>query len=83
MYPGFQSLTEEFISHNGGVTVSGRKERLYHLKKVVANSIEMEEGGLSSIQEKYDMYKKGYLKFLRFNPDEETSSNKPTFSRLH
>ena len=30
------------------------------------------------------MYKKGYLKFLRFNPDEETSWNEPgpTFSRL-
>ena len=76
MFPGFQSLTEELGQHGG---VRGRKERLYHLKKAVANSIEMEEDGLSSMQEKYEMYKKGYLKFLRFNPDEKTS----TFGRLH
>ena len=43
----------------------------------------MEEDMIFSMQEKYNMYKKGYLKFLRFNPDEDTSSNKPTFSRLH
>ena len=80
VYPGFQSLTAELGQHGG---VRGRKERLYHLKKAVANSIEMEQEGLSSMQEKYDMYKKGYLKFLRFDPDEKTSRNEPTFGRLH
>ena len=29
------------------------------------------------------MYKEGHIKFLRFNPDKETSRNKQTFSRLH
>ena len=43
----------------------------------------MEEDGISSMQEKYDMYKEGNIKFLRFNPDEETSWNEATFSRLH
>ena len=43
----------------------------------------MEESGISSMQEKYDMYKEGNVKFLRFNPDEETSWNETTFSRLH
>ena len=62
-------------------SVDGRKERLFHLHKAIANSIEndMEEDR----QEKYNMYKKGYLKFLRFDPDEETSQNETTFSRLH
>ena len=43
----------------------------------------MEEDGISSMQEKYNMYKKGYLKFLRFDPDEKISRNEPTFGRLH
>ena len=77
VYPGFQSLTEELSP-----LVRGRKERLYRLQRAVANSIELEEDGFSSMQEKYDMYKKGYLKFLRFDPEEETSQNKPTFSRV-
>ena len=66
-------------------SVDGRKERLSHLHKAIANSIEndMEEDGISFMQEKYNMYKKGYLKFLRFDPDEETSQNETTFSRLH
>ena len=64
-------------------SVDGRKERLSHLHKAIANSIEMEEDGFSSMQEKYNMYKKGYLKFLRFNPDEKTSGKEPTFGRLH
>ena len=76
---GFQSLTDE-LSHHGDV--DGRKERLFHLQKAVANSIEMEEYGLTAMQEKYTMYKEGNIEFLRFNPDEETSKNKPTFSRL-
>ena len=29
------------------------------------------------------MYKEGNIKFLRFNPDEETAWNEATFSRLH
>ena len=65
--------------HHGG----GTKKRLYHLQNVVANSIEMEEDRISSMQEKYNMYKEGNIKFLRFNPDEETSQKNSTFSRLH
>ena len=34
------------------------------------------------MQEKYDMYKEGNIKFLRFNPDEKTSRKKRTFSRF-
>ena len=64
--------------HHGG----GTKKRLYHLQNVVANSIEMEEDGISSMQENYNVYKEGNIKFLRFNPDEETSWNEATFSRL-
>ena len=78
--PGFQSLTKELSQYGG---VDGRKERLYHLEKAVADSIEMEEEGLSAMQEKYDMYKEGNIKFLRFNPDEETSQKNSTLSRLH
>ena len=78
--PGFQSLSEELSQYGG---VDGRKERLYHFQKAIANSIEVEEEGLSTMQEKYDMYKEGNVKFLRFNPDEETSWNETTFSRLH
>ena len=63
-------------------SVKGRKDRLYHLEKMIANSIEKEEDGISLMQEKYDIYKKGYLEFLRFNPDKESSQNKPNFSRL-
>ena len=82
--PGFQSLTEE-LSHclvRPG-SIDGRKERLYHLEKAVANSIEMKEDGLTAMQDKYNMYKEGNIKFLRFNPDEKTSRKKRTFSRLH
>ena len=74
--PGFQSLTEE-LGHQ-----FARKDRLHRLEKAITNSIEMKEDGLSSMQEKYDMYKEGNIKFLRFNPDEETPQNKITFSRL-
>ena len=35
------------------------------------------------MQEKYNMYKEGNIKFLRFNPDEETSQKNSTFSRFH
>ena len=42
----------------------------------------MEEDGLAVMQDKYIMYKEGNIKFLRFNPDEKTSRNKGTFSRL-
>ena len=65
--------------HHGG----GTKKRLYHLQNAVANSIEIEEDGISSMQEKYDMYKEGNIKFLRFNPTGKTSWNEATFSRLH
>ena len=75
-------MTEE-LSHLSDLVPGGRKERLYHLQRAVANSIEMEEDGISAMQEKYDMYKEGNIKFLLFNPDEEASRNKPTFSRLH
>ena len=34
------------------------------------------------MQEKYIMYKEGNIKFLRFNPDEETPQKNSTFSRL-
>ena len=81
MYPGFQSLTEELGQLS--LLVRGRKERLYHIQRAVANSIELEEDGFSSMQEKYDMYKKGFLKFLRFNPDDNTSRKEPTFGKLH
>ena len=77
MYPGFQSVTEE-LGHLGG-----RKERLYHLQTAVANSIETEEEGISAMQKKYDMYKEANIKFLRFNPDEETTQKNSNFSRLH
>ena len=75
-------MTEE-LSHLSDLVPGGRKERLYNLQNAFANSIEMEEDGISSMQEKYNMYKEGNIKFLRFNPDEEASRNKPTFSRLH
>ena len=63
-------MTEEF-GHLGG-----RKERFYHLEKAVANSIEMEEDGISALQETYSKYKEGNIKFLRFNPEEKTSQKK-------
>ena len=75
-------MTEE-LSHLSDLVPGGRKERLYNLKKAVADSIEMEEDELSAMQDKYDMYKEGNIKFLRFNPDEETSQKNSTFSRLH
>ena len=75
--PGFQSLTEE-LGHQ-----FARKDRLYRLQKAIANSIEMEEDGLSTMQKKYDMYKEGNIKFLRFNPDEKISWKRRIFSRLH
>ena len=78
-------MTEELSQLNLLVrpsSVKGRKDRLYHLEKMIANSMEKEEDWISPMQEKYDMYKKGYLKFLRFDPEEETSQNKPTFSRV-
>merc|ERR1712080_766579 len=71
---GFQSLTEE-VGHLGG-----RKERLYHLQKAVANSIEMEEDGISAMQDEYDMYKEGNIKFLRFNPDEDNLQKESIFT---
>ena len=82
MYPGFQSVTEE-LSHLSDLVPGGRKERLHLIEKAVADSIEMEEDGLSVMQDKYIMYKEGNIKFLRFNPDEETSQKNSTFSRLH
>ena len=36
-----------------------------------------------SMQEKYNMYKEGNIKFLRFSPDEKASWNETTFSRLN
>ena len=38
----------------------------------------MDNEGLSSMQEKYNTYKEGNIKFLRFNPDEEISLNETT-----
>ena len=79
-------MTEELSQLNLLVrpgSVKGRKDRLYNLEKMIANSMEKEEDWISPMQEKYDMYKKGYLQFLRFNPDKESSQNKPNFSKLH
>ena len=53
----------------------------------------MDDEGLYSMQEKYNTYKEANIKFLRFNPDEETSLtettdeeiswNGPIFSRFY
>ena len=78
-------MTEELSQLNLLVrpgSVKGRKDRLYHLEKMIVNSIEKEEDWISPMQEKYDIYKKGYLEFLRFNPDKESSQNKQNFSKL-
>ena len=82
--PGFHSLTEEFSHYllRSG-SIGGRQERLHHLQKAIANSIELEEDGLSAMQDKYHIYKESNIKFLRFNPEEGTLGNKPTFSRFH
>ena len=69
-------MTEELSQMGvyGHKDVHGRKERLYHLQTVVSNSIEMKEEKLSSMQKQYDRYKETYVKFLRFNPAEKSTS---------
>ena len=46
--PGLKSVTEE-LGYLNDLIPGGRKERLYHLQKTVANSIELEEDGLSTM----------------------------------